>query len=89
MNTKELALKISAEYGVSYRQADRIIHTLIDEIKNSVAVGDPVRLAGLGSFCRVEREERTVKTPVGGEVTIPAHGAVKFSASSYWKEMLK
>ena len=89
MNTKELALKIAEEYGLSYRKADRIVHTLIDEVKNAVAVGDPVRLAGLGSFTLVQTKERVIKTPTKGEVPIPAHGKVKFSASSFFKEKVK
>lgn len=89
MNTKELAQEISKEYGISYRKADRIIHFAIDLVKNAVSVGDPVNIARLGTFTRVERDERTVKIPTGGEVKVPAHGAIKFSASSYWKEMVK
>lgn len=86
MNTKELALKISQEFGISFRRADRILHFVFDEVKNSVSAGDPVRLAGVGTFSRIETKERIVKTPVKGDIKIPPHGKVKFSASSYFKE---
>lgn len=89
MNTKELAIKIADKFGISVRMAERIIRFATDEIKDTVKAGGAVRVAQFGSFCRVDKPEREYNTPVGGRVTVPAHGTVKFNASGYFKEILK
>ena len=89
MNTKDIAVMIADLYGMSYRQADRILHTVFGAIKDSVADGDTVRLAGLGSFSKARRSERVVHPPIGGKKVIPAHGVVKFSASKFFKDAVK
>lgn len=89
MNMKELTVMVATEYGMSNNMADSILHSIIDEVRNAVASGDSVRLAGLGSFRRVERSARTVATPAAGSIKVPAHGAVKFSAAKAFKELVK
>lgn len=89
MNTQDLIKTISETYGISGNKASKIIHTIVDETRAAVAIGDSVRIAGLGTFTSSAVPERTVHTPVSGSVTIPAHRRVKFRASSMFKDSLK
>jgi len=89
MNTQDLIQKIAEEFDISANKANKIIHLIVDEVKESVKAGGHAKIAGLGTFVKVNVPQRTVHTPAKGTVTVPAHGRIKFRASSMFKDELK
>jgi len=89
MNTQELIQKMAEEFDISANKANKIIHFIVDETKAAVKNEGYAKIAGLGSFIRVNVPTRTVRTPDNGSVTIPAHARPRFRASSLFKDYMK
>ena len=81
MTRVELAQKIGAD--------DKVVKAVFDAIKNEVASGNKVDIAGFGSFQAVERAARTARNPQTGEtIQVAAKKAVKFKVSKTFKDAL-
>lgn len=55
-------------------------------ITEALIDGDEVALVGIGTFKLKDRAERQMKAPNGKEITVKAHKALTFKASSVIKE---
>jgi len=88
MIRSELIQKIADENPhLTQRHVERIVNTVFEEIIEALAKGDRVELRGFGAFSVKHRPARTGRNPRTGEsMTIPAHKAVKISASSTLKK---
>lgn len=64
----------------------RIVDALFEKVTATLASGDEVSVAGLGTFHVVAREAREGRNPQTGEaITIPAKNVPKFRAGSKLK----
>ena len=89
MNKSELVDRVAKDADVVKRDAERVLDAFVDTLRSAVKSGDKVALPQLGSFSATHRRARTGRNPrTGAAVKIPASKAVKFSASSTWKEFL-
>ena len=89
MTKTELIKIIADKTEVSQKTVGAVIDTFMDEVMESVAKGDAVRLVGFGNFEVSERGERTGRNPqTGEELTLPACKAPKFKASKKFKEFI-
>ena len=91
MNKNELISKVkdNIDIEVSKKDLDTIICGTFDTIKNTLASGEKIAIAGFGSFESVERAERVARNPrTGEEMTIPKYKAPKFKASSVLKSAI-
>lgn len=92
MNRKELVDAIAKEkeiQGLSKKQIDNVIATMMDTIKKSIKKGDDVALIGFGTFSKAKRNARTGVNPATGEkIKIKAKNVVKFKAGKAFKESL-
>ena len=80
---------VKAKDVVSKAQAERMVSKVFDVIKEAVANGDSVSIAGFGTFRPVERAERTARNPQTGEpVHVPAHKVPAFKAASGFKDLV-
>lgn len=89
MNKNELISKVkdNIDIEVSKKDLDTIICGTFDTIKNTLASGDKVSIAGFGSFEITERAARECKNPRTGEpVHVDASKAPKFKASKTLKD---
>lgn len=79
MNKSELVEKISVAHGLTKKDAAAVLDTILDEITRSVVAGDPVALAGFGTFKKqatAARKARIGRNPqTGEEVKIAAKKA--------------
>lgn len=83
MNKNELTDKIAAAAGMTKAEAKKAIDATISVIKDTVAAGDKVTLADLGTFSVKERAERVGTNPLTKEkIVIPAKKMVCFKAAS-------
>ena len=88
MNKNELISKVkdNIDIEVSKKDLDTIICGTFDTIKNTLASGEKVAIAGFGTFEAVERAARECKNPRTGEpVHVAASKAPRFKAGKALK----
>ncbi|BDQ40525.1 HU family DNA-binding protein [Cutibacterium granulosum] len=87
MTKSELIKAIAKKSSLTEAQTNDVVKALTDVITEALASGDKVQLPGLFTAEAVERPARNGRNPRTGEaMTIPAHRAVKISASSTLKK---
>lgn len=87
MTKSELIKAIAKKSSLTEAQTNDLVKALTDVITEALASGDKVQLPGLFTAEAVERPARNGRNPRTGEaMTIPAHRAVKISASSTLKK---
>ena len=83
MNKQELIKKISADAGLTQKQAAAALEATVAAIEDTVADGGRVSLIGFGTFEPKARQARTSRNPRTGEAvkvaasTVPAFKAGK------------
>lgn len=86
---KEILVKTVAGNieGATKKDIEVVVNEVFDVIKNTLASGEKVSVAGFGSFESVERAERVARNPrTGEEMIIPKSKAPKFKASKNLKD---
>lgn len=90
MNKGELVAKIADDLGMSQKQVEEVVTSLLDEIKAQVARGEKVTLTGFGTYSKKDRKGRTGRNPrTGEEIQIPASSVPAFSAGKQFKDYVK
>ena len=90
MNKKELIEKVAEGAGMSAKDANAAIDSIIDTVKVSLKKGQKVTLVGFGTFSVVKRKARKGRNPKTGEaIKIPAGKAPKFTAGKELKDAVK
>lgn len=87
MNKTQLITSIADNAGVSQRVAERLLNATVQSICNALESGDPVKIAGFGTFnvlYRAERTGRNVRTSV--PVKIGAKSVPVFKPSQTLKD---
>lgn len=86
---KEILVKTVAGNidGATKKDIEVVVNEVFDTIKNTLASGEKVTIAGFGSFEVVERAAREGKNPRTQEkLIIPASKAPKFKAGKAFKD---
>ena len=87
MTKAQLVTKLAEGGGVSRKQADGILTTLIDTVVKTVKKGENVKIPGLGIFRLRKMKARMGRNPQTGEpIKIPARKKVGFSVAKTFKE---
>ncbi|WP_130865927.1 HU family DNA-binding protein [Acidipropionibacterium timonense] len=87
MTKSELIKAIAKKASLTEAQTNEAVKGLTDVITEALAQGDKIQLPGLFTAEVVERPARNGRNPRTGEaMEIPAHKAVKISASSTLKK---
>lgn len=83
MNRKELAALLADEHQLPKTSATKVLDTVIEAICDELKKGNPVALAGFGSFRLTQRAARTGRNPATGDkIKIAARKLVKFTPST-------
>lgn len=86
----ELAEMLFDRVGLSKREAKDIVDTFFEEIRESLAKGEPVKLSGFGNFQVRDKPARPGRNPKTGEVIpIAARRVVTFHASQKLKAIVE
>ncbi len=86
---KNLVEKISEEQNMTKKQATEIVDSIFGEIKQQVKMQNDVFIFGFGTFCAVQKPERTGRNPKNGEdLVIKSHISPKFKAAKGYKDFL-
>ena len=86
---KEILVKTVAESidGATKKDIAVVVDTVFETIKDALASGEKVAIAGFGSFEVAERAARTARNPRTGEkIAVPASKAPKFKAGKALKD---
>lgn len=87
MTKSQLVQKLADESGVTKKQADALLQSLVGVTVGSVKKGDPVKIPGLGTFRKVQTKARMGRNPQTGDaIKIPARKKVRFSVAKTFKE---
>ncbi|ETF02077.1 integration host factor subunit alpha [Advenella sp. S44] len=86
----ELAELLFERVGLNKREAKDIVDTFFEEIRESLAKGDSVKLSGFGNFQVRDKPARPGRNPKTGEVIpISARRVVTFHASQKLKGIVE
>ena len=87
MTKTELAATVAAKAQITKKQADQILNTTFDAIKQALVEGDKVQLIGFGTFEIRDRAARKGRNPqTNEEIDIPASKLPSFKAGKALKE---
>lgn len=87
--TKDIVEKIASEHEISKAKARRIIDTITEEIRNGVAVGDSVKITGLGTFSSRFKKTRNGYNPAKGSIDVfPERVVPRFVSGKAFKDQL-
>ena len=63
MNKADLSLIVAEKHGFNQAEAERVVNTVINSMKNALANKERIQFIGFGSFEVVDRAERTINNP--------------------------
>lgn len=90
MNKTQQIEKISNKLNVSKKQADLILATVAETIREGLETEGKIRISDLGTFEVRDRAERKGRNPqTGEEIKIAASKVVAFKATKALKEAFK
>ncbi|MDR2870433.1 MAG: HU family DNA-binding protein [Deferribacteraceae bacterium] len=90
MNKQELVDKVSKKVGLTKKDTQSVVDTLIESIMDTLKKGNSVTLVGFGSFKVVKRAARKGRNPQSGKsIDIPARKTPKFTPGKLFKEKVK
>lgn len=87
MTKSELLGKLADTAGISKKQADQVLTSLVDIAQKSIKKGDPVKIPGLGILRLRKMKARMGRNPQTGEaIKIPARKKVGFTVAKVFKD---
>ncbi|MDR1696871.1 MAG: integration host factor subunit alpha [Rickettsiales bacterium] len=90
LTRRDLADKIVDEFGLTARDAYRVVDLFFAEIGDSLARGESVLVSGLGSFRILNKSARIGRNPkTGVAALIPARRVPSFKAGNEFRDKLK
>ena len=90
MTKQELIQKIAAKSGLTKKDAESVLNTVLDEISQALKSGEKVQLIGFGTFETRKRSGKVGRNPQTGEsIEIPETTVPAFRAGSKLKEAVK
>ena len=82
----DMAKSLFNELGLNKREALELVDLFFQELGESLADGEQIRLSGFGNFYLRDKSERPGRNPKTGEkVPIPARRVVTFKAGQKLK----
>ena len=87
MNKTELVAAVAEKSGLTKKDAEKAVSSVIDVIVESVANGEKVQVVGFGTFEQRQRNARTGCNPrTKQQIEIPASKVPAFKAGNAFKE---
>jgi len=75
----DMAESLFNELGLNKKEARELVDLCFEELKASLAVGEPVKLSGFGNFDLRDKKERPGRNPRTGEkIPVSARRVVTF-----------
>ena len=85
----EIVERIAEQNGFSKNQSTKIVQTLIEIIKSTLASGDDVLVSEFGKFCVRNKGQRRGRNPANGDaLMLDSRKVVTFKCSGPLRERL-
>lgn len=89
MTKSNLINAVAQSAGITKKDCDKIVTSLIDTIVEALAKGDKVQIVGFGTFEIRVRKSRQGRNPSNGEpITIPESKVPTFKAGKAFKDAI-
>ena len=89
MNKAELIAAVAEHAGLSKKDTEKAVNSLIDTITDTLKGGDKVTLVGFGAFEVKQRAARMGRNPKTKEqISIPASTVPVFKAGKAFKDIV-
>jgi DNA-binding protein HU-beta len=86
MTKTQLVGKLAEDSGISRKQAEAVIGSLVDTVRKAVKKGDTVKIPDLGGWRLRSMKARMGRNPQTGEaIKIPARKKVGFTVAKSFK----
>ena len=83
----KIAERIYSETYFTTREAESLLESLLEVMKESLCDGEPIKLQGFGSFTIQSKKSRKGRNPsTGKSMIIPPRKAIKFKPANALKE---
>ena len=87
MNKTELVAAVAKKSGLSKKDSEKAVSTIVETVVKAVKKGDKVQLIGFGTFSKRHRNKRSGRDPrTGKPITIPARDVPAFTAGAVFKK---
>ena len=87
--TKNEIINKVHDLGFTKKQATDVIESILEIIKDSLAVGDDVLVSGFGKFCVRQKQSRRGRNPATGEdLMLRERKVVTFKCSGKLREKI-
>jgi len=87
MTKTQLVGKLAEDSGISRKQAEAVIGSLVDTVRKAVKKGDTVKIPDLGGWRLRSMKARMGRNPQTGEaIKIPARKKVGFTVAKSFKQ---
>ncbi len=87
MNKSELISAVAEKSGLTKKDAEKAVVSMLDTIVDAVAAGDKIQIVGFGTFEQRSRNERKGCDPrTNAPITIPASKIPAFKAGKAFKD---
>ena len=71
------------------KDAEKILYTLLENIKSTLAAGEDVLISGFGKFCVKDKKQRRGRNPsTGSNLILDARKVVTFSCSTTLRDKI-
>ena len=80
---------LHTQLGLNKSESKKLIEDFFDEIKDSLARNEEVKLSGFGNFELLNKKSRPGRNPKTGEIIyVPKKKKIRFRASKKFQEFL-
>jgi DNA-binding protein HU-beta len=87
MTKTQLVGKLAEDTGISRKQAEAVIGSLVDTVRKAIKKGDTVKIPDLGGWRLRSMKARMGRNPQTGEaIKIPARKKVGFTVAKSFKQ---
>lgn len=87
MTKRDLNENVRSTSNLQRKEAEEIVESILDIIKNTLASGEEVKITGFGKFIVHQKHDRTGRNPQTGEpLTITARKILTFKPSTILKQ---
>jgi len=89
MKKTELVKEIAVKAEVSRKDAEKVLDSVVETIREEVKNNGEIRVNGIWTFKKTERKARNARNPKTGEtIKVPAKNAVSVKISKDFKELV-
>ena len=90
MKKSDIASHVAGQASLSKSKAESAVNAVFEAVRDALAKGDKVTVAGFGTFATKSRAARTVRNPRAGEsIAVAASKALSFKAGKGLRDGLR